>query len=295
MTEYNNEQKEIQQTVLKENSIAELPVVRSSSFGVFLSRGTGNSSDDILLHNGQQTEPVKVGDTVRVFLYHDPRHRLTASMRLPKLSIGGIGYAEVLLTTRFGAFIDLGTERGIFLPFSEMIMPVQKGQKIWVKLYQDKTGRLSTTTYVDEEMRRIAKPCIECKVGDIVTGTVYNVTRQGAFLITRDRWIGFLHQSDFPKSLALGQELSGRITYIRKDGHFNISLRPQKEKAMDDDMEVILGYLQKHGGILPYTDKSDPDLIKTNLGISKSAFKRAVGRLLKTNQIIMQEGKIKMN
>ena len=141
MTEYNNEQKEIQQTVLKENSIAELPVVRSSSFGVFLSGGTGNSSDDILLHNGQQTEPVKVGDTVRVFLYHDPRHRLTASMRLPKLSIGGIGYAEVLLTTRFGAFIDLGTERGIFLPLSEMIMPVQKGQKIWVKLYQDKTGR----------------------------------------------------------------------------------------------------------------------------------------------------------
>lgn len=250
MTEYNNEQKEIQQTVLKENSIAELPVVRSSSFGVFLSGGTGNSSDDILLHNGQQTEPVKVGDTVRVFLYHDPRHRLTASMRLPKLSIGGIGYAEVLLTTRFGAFIDLGTERGIFLPFSEMIMPVQKGQKIWVKLYQDKTGRLSTTTYVDEEMRRIAKPCIESKVGDIVTGTVYNITRQGAFLITRDRWIGFLHQSDFPKSLALGQELSGRITYIRKDGHFNISLRPQKEKAMDDDMEVILGYLQKHDGSL---------------------------------------------
>ena len=295
MTEYNNKQKETQHTVLKENSIAELPVVRKSSFGVFLSGGTGNSSDDILLHNGQQTGPIDVGDTVRVFLYHDPRHRLTASMRLPKLSIGGIGYAEVLLTTRFGAFVDLGTERGIFLPFSEMMAPVQKGQKIWVKLYLDKTGRLSTTTYVDEEMRRIAIPCTERKEGDIVTGTVYNITRQGAFLITRERWIGFLHQSDFPKLLTLGQKLSGRITFIRKDGHFNILLRPQKEIAMDDDMDILLEHLQKHGGVLPYTDKSEPAIIKANLGISKSAFKRAVGHLLKTNKIKMHEGKIKLN
>ena len=102
---------------LKENSIATLPVVRVADFGAFLSAGTGDSNDDILLHNAQQTEPVKVGDRVKVFLYHDPHHRLTASMRLPKVKDGEIAYTDVLLTTKFGAFVDVGTERGSFFLF----------------------------------------------------------------------------------------------------------------------------------------------------------------------------------
>ena len=130
---------------LKENSIATLPVVRVADFGAFLSAGTGDSNDDILLHNAQQTEPVKVGDRVKVFLYHDPHHRLTASMRLPKVKDGEIAYTDVLLTTKFGAFVDVGTERGIFLPISETIGRVHPGQKIWIKLYTDKTGRLAVT------------------------------------------------------------------------------------------------------------------------------------------------------
>ena len=170
---------------LKENSIVELPVSRIVSFGAFLSAQTGNNADDILLHNGQQTSEIKEGDIVKVFLYHDPKHRLTASMRLPKLEIGEVGYAEVIMTTRFGAFVDVGTERGIFLPYSEMIEPVQKGQKIWIKLYEDKTGRLAVTTHVEEDIRRLARPCKELNVGDKRTLTVYNITRQGIVMRTR--------------------------------------------------------------------------------------------------------------
>lgn len=285
---------EINVPALTENSIVELPVSRIVSFGAFLSAQTGNNADDILLHNGQQTSEIKEGDIVKVFLYHDPKHRLTASMRLPKLEIGEVGYAEVIMTTRFGAFVDVGTERGIFLPYSEMIEPVQKGQKIWIKLYEDKTGRLAVTTHVEEDIRRLARPCKELNVGDKITGTVYNITRQGIFIIARERWIGFLHNSNINTVIKLGQELIGRITFIREDGHVNISLRQTKEREMNHDMAVLIDCMNQHNGLLPYTDKSDSKLIKLNLRMSKSAFKRAVGHLLKTNQIIMTEGKIRL-
>jgi uncharacterized protein len=278
---------------LKENSLATLTVKRIASFGAFLDAGTGNDSDDILLHNGQQVHPVKVGDQVDVFLYHDPHHRLTASMRLPQISVGGIGYAPVMLTTRFGAFVDVGTERGIFLPFSQMEERVSEGQSIWVKLYVDKTGRLAVTMKVEEDIRRIALPAKDIKVGDTIKGTVYNKTGEGIFIITRDRNIAFLHRDEVTKPIPMGSEVEGRVTYIRKDGHVNISLRPQKEKSMEGDMKLLLDYMDRHNGSLPFTDKSDPTLIKSSLGISKAAFKRAVGHLLKTGMITMDEGKIR--
>lgn len=285
---------ENQSSLRKENSLVTLPVVRESSFGVFLDGGTGDSKDDILLHQGQQTKPVKVGDTVKVFLYHDPHHRLTASMRLPQIPINGIGYAPVMLTTRFGAFVDVGTERGIFLPFSQMIENVEKGQHIWVKLYEDKTGRLAVTMHVDEEMRKISLPFEDASIGDTVCGSIYNETREGVFLITRDRHIAFIHKTEITKKLSMGMEVEGRISFIGKDGHVNLSLRPQKEKAMAGDMELLIQCMKRHHGLLPFTDKSDADLIRDSLGISKAAFKRAVGHLLKEGYITILEGKIKL-
>lgn len=274
-----------QPLALKENSIAELTVSRLASFGAFLGAGTGSSSDDILLHKAQQTGEVKVGDKVRVFLYHDPHHRLTASQRLPQIPEGGIGYVEVLLTTRFGAFVEAGTERGIFLPHKETIGTVRAGQKIWVRLYTDKTGRLAVTMHVDEEMRRLARPARGIKEGGKVTGTVYNITGEGAFLITREKWIAFLYRKDMPENLAMGAELTGRVTFIRPDGHLNISLRQQKEKALGGDSEILLDYLKKHNGEMLLSDKSSPEEIRLAFGLSKAAFKRAAGHLLKEGEI----------
>lgn len=279
---------------LRENSLVELTVQRTSDMGAFLDAGTGATSDDILLHHSQQTRPVEVGEKLKVFLYHDPHHRLTASMRLPQIPVGGIGYAPVMLTTRFGAFIDVGTERGIFLPFSQMEERVETGQSIWVKMYVDKTGRLAVTMKVNEGIRKIALPAEGVKVGDMVTGTVYNKTGDGIFLITRKRWIAFLHRDEIVKPIHMGDEITGRVTFLRKDGHLNISLRPQKEKSMEGDMQLLLDYMNRHNGSLPFTDQSDPALIKASLGISKSAFKRAVGHLLKLKKISMKEGKITM-
>lgn len=280
------------QDSIKENSIACLEVVRKSDFGAFLSAGTGNTSDDILLHKGQQTRDVEIGEKIKVFIYNDKHHRLTASMHLPQIEINGIGYVEVILKTRFGAFVDVGTERGIFLPFTETEGKIEVGQKIWVKLYLDKTGRLATTMHVDKEILKIASKCYGIKVGGKVEGTVYNITESGAFIITREKWIAFLYKENMPNDLKMGQKIIGRVTYIRDDGRLNISIRPVKEKAMSLDAENIYEFMKKNNGEMKLTDKSNPVIIKSTLGISKSAFKRAIGNLLKDRKIILKEDKI---
>lgn len=276
--------------LLQENSIVTLEVLRTSEMGAFLNGGTGNTNDDILLHKNQQTAPVQVGDTVTVFLYHDPLGRLTASMRLPKIKVGQIGYAPVINTTRFGAFVDVGTERGIFMPFAEMKGRPKEGEYVWVKLYEDKSHRLAVSMEVEDEMRRASKAATEAKIGDWVEGAIYNMTDQGAYLMTRERWIAFLHRSEFNGPILIGQLIKGRITYIREDGRINISLRQTKENSLTPDGEKIIAFLKQRKGKMPYGDKTAPAVIKAKFSLSKAAFKRALGHLMKENQIYQQDG-----
>lgn len=277
-------------TTLQENSIVTLEVLRQSDMGVFLNGGTGNTNDDILLHKNQQTGDVKVGDKVTVFLYHDPSGRLTASMRLPKIKVGQIGYAPVINTTRFGAFVDVGTERGIFMPFAEMKGRPKEGEYVWVKLYEDKSHRLAVSMEVEDEMRRASRAATDAKVGDWVEGAVYNMTDQGAYLMTRERWIAFLHRSEFNGPILIGQMIKGRITYLREDGRINISLRQTKENAINPDAERILDFLKQRKGKMPYGDKTAPAVIKAKFGLSKAAFKRALGHLMKEKKIHQDQG-----
>ena len=130
---------------LKPMTIERLKVVRTAEFGAFLDAGTGQSSDDVLLHKHQQTATIHVGDEVEVMLYLDPKRRLVASMRLPSIKAGETTKAQVIGVTKDGAFVDVGAERGIFMPFAEMIGKPQKGDIVRVKLYNDKSGRLAVS------------------------------------------------------------------------------------------------------------------------------------------------------
>ena len=278
-------------TKYRPGDVVTLKVVRLGEMGAFLDGGTGNTDDDILLHKLQQTAEVKEGDAVKVYLYLDPSKRLTASMKLPKMREGQLGYVRVISVTRDGGFVDIGSERGVFLPYSQMRGHVSEGQLVWVKLYRDKSGRQAVTMRVEEDMQRAAKPAEGLKVGDKVTGTIYNILPEGFFIFTTQRFIAFLHRSEVPGGrLDFGQQITGRVTYLREDGRINISMRLQKENALVADAEDIYAYLVQRNGSMPYCDSTPLEIIKQKFGISKAAFKRALGHLMKEGKVRQENG-----
>lgn len=271
--------------------VCEMTAARTNEIGAFLNAETGNTSDDILLHKLQQETPLKVGDKVKVYLYLDPHGRMTASCKLPKMREGQIGYVKVLNVTKLGGFVDIGAERGVFLPYSEMRGHVSPGQLVWVKLYRDKTGRQAVSMRVEEEMQKAAKPAHDVQRGDILSGTIYNILPEGFFVLTQERYIAFIHRSEVPSGrLDFGQQVTGRVIFVRDDGRVNLSLREIKEKAQLTDAEKILELLQKRQGTMPYGDTTPPNIIKDVFGISKAAFKRALGHLMREGQVKQEEG-----
>ncbi|MBO6180010.1 MAG: RNA-binding protein [Selenomonadaceae bacterium] len=274
---------------LSPSTVAVLKVARLSEIGAFLDAGTGNTNDDILLHKTQQTAEVKVGDTVEVFLYLDPKKRLTASMRTPKMKIGQIARLKVINTTKDGAFLDVGAERGIFMPFAGMRGRPQVGETVWAKLYTDKSGRLAVTMEVEDELRRASKPAVNVKKGDKLRGSVYNITEKGVFMFSDERYIVFIDHKEVMERPRVGEEIECRVTFVREDGRLNASLRPQKENARLYDADMILAELHKRGGTMPYNDKTSSEVIKEKFNLSKAAFKRALGHLLKKGEIEFTE------
>ena len=276
---------------LKPGDVVTLKVARMNDMGAFLDAGTGSTSDDILLHKLQQSEAVKVGDEVKVYLYLDPNKRLTASMKLPKMREGQLGYVKVLSVTRDGGFVDIGAERGVFLPYSQMRGHVVPDQLVWVKLYRDKSGRPAVTMRVEEDMVAISRPAADVKVGDMITGTIYNILPEGFFILTSKRFLAFLHRSEVPEGrLDFGQQLTCRVIYVREDGRLNVSLRLQKENALVADADKLYEFLQNRKGKMPYCDTTPPEIIKQKFSISKAAFKRALGHLLKQGKIRQEDG-----
>ena len=275
----------------KPGDVVTLKVARVNDMGAFLDAGTGNTSDDILLHKLQQSQEVKVGDEVKVYLYLDPNKRLTASMKLPKMREGQLGYVKVLSVTRDGGFVDIGAERGVFLPYSQMRGHVVPDQLVWVRLYRDKSGRPAVTMRVEDDMVAIAKPAVGVKVGDMITGTIYNILPEGFFILTNQRFLAFLHRSEVPEGrLDFGQQVSCRVIYLREDGRLNVSMRLQKENALVEDAAMLYEFLQNRKGKMPYCDTTPPEIIKQKFSISKAAFKRALGHLLKQGKIRQEDG-----
>ena len=270
---------------LKPMTVVKLKVMRKNDMGAFLDAGTGKTTDDILLHKTQQISEVNIGDEVKVFLYNDPKKRLTASMRVPQMKEGQIARVKVINTSEDGAFLDVGAERGIFMPFREMKGRPKVGDTIWAKLYTDKSGRLAMTMNVSDEMRRASKPASpeEIKRGDKITGSIFNIIDAGAFMLSTERYIVFIANKEMSGEIRVGEEVTARVTFVREDGRIDASLREQKEKALVTDADKILQFMQKNGSSI--SEKLPPDVISKKFHISKAAFKRALGHLYREHKI----------
>ena len=222
-------------------------------------------------------------------MYKDSSDRLIATVNEPKLTLGESAILKVAQVGKFGAFLDWGLEKDLFLPFKEQTYKVKPGDECLVGLYIDKSQRLCATMKVYEYLTSDSP----YQKDDQVEGIVYEVSDNfGAFVAVDGKYSALVPKREAPKSLRPGMKIHARVTEVKPDGKLNLSVREKAFIQMDADAELIVKRMEEHGGKLPFTDKADPEKIKNELGLSKNAFKRAVGRLLKENKVIITEKSI---
>ena len=262
-----------------------LTVVKKVEFGVYL----GSDEERVLLPKKQVPEEIEVGDPIEVFLYKDSSDRMIATTREPKITIGKLAVLEVVDVGRIGAFLDWGLEKDLLLPFKEQTTKVEKGDRCLVSLYIDKSGRLCATMKV-YPLLRTDPPY---KKDDTVQGTVYEVSREfGVFVAVDNKYSALIPRREVYGRMYPGQKIEARVAAVKADGKLDLSIRHRIPEQMDADAQKIVERMEKSGGVLPFTDKADPERIRDELGMSKAAFKRAVGRLLKQGKINIGEAKI---
>lgn len=265
----------------------ELEIVDIVQIGAYMDGG----EDKILLPNNQLPEDAQVGDILDVFIYRDSEDRLIATMKKPFVQVGELGYLKVVQTTQIGAFLEWGLEKDLFLPFAEQRYKVQEGRSYLVFVYVDKSNRLSATTNIEKYLKTDGP----YNKDDQVKGTVYMVKKDmGAFVAVDNEYIGLIPRNEYFHEIKNGDQVDVRVVEIREDGKLNLSPRKIAYKQMSTDAEYILEEMVKNEGFIPVNDKSKPETIKYNLKMSKSAFKRAVGRLLKENKVEQTEEGLRM-
>ena len=259
--------------------------------GAYLRRPDDSSEkpETVLLPNRYIPEGTVIGSEMDVFLYRDSEDRPIATTDRPLIECGQLAKLKVKTVTKIGAFLDWGLPKDLFLPYKEQRGTLKAGQSVFVTMYVDKSDRLCASMFVDRFFAN--DPPYEA--GDRVGGTVYAVNPEiGAFVAVDDRFFGLIPKQELYETLQPGDTVTARVLKKREDGKLNLSTRKKAYAQMKTDAEVILEHLDMAGGILGLGDKSDALLIRTELSLSKSAFKRAAGALLKAGKIRIYDDRI---
>lgn len=262
-----------------------LRVVKLVDFGVYL----GSEEEKVLLPKKQVPEGTRIGDELEVFLYKDSSDRLIATTAEPALTLGGVAALTVADTGRVGAFLEWGLEKDLLLPFKEQTAKVEKGDKVLVALYVDKSRRLCATMKVYDRLQKDSP----YKKDDHVSGTVYESSDNfGVFVAVDNRYSALIPKREAFGSLKVGDKVEARVVKVHEDGKLDLSIREKAFIQMDADAAAIVRRMKEYGGELPFTDKAEPELIQKEFGLSKNAFKRAVGRLLKEGKVEISKSSI---
>jgi predicted RNA-binding protein (virulence factor B family) len=261
--------------------IQKLEVVRMTKVGAFLNTRNGNG-EDILLPMSQVPADIGIQDEIEVFVYKDSEDRMIATTRKPKITIGELAKLKVVDNSRIGAFLDWGLDKDLLLPFKEQTYQVETDEEYLVRLYIDKSNRLCATM----DISRLLSDESPYKVNDRVTGTIYKINEEyGAFVAVDNKYNGLIPNKELYGEYRSGDLVEVRIKKIREDGKLELSLRKEAYNEIDNDAQKIMDRLIEKGGTLRLSDNSDPSDIKKELNMSKSAFKRAIGRLYKERKI----------
>lgn len=241
-------------------------------------------------------EDLETDAVIDVFLYTNKKQQLLATTRLPNIIVGMYNWAEVVdVIPHLGAFIDIGIEEDVLifsedLPLFKSVWP-QQGDKLYVTLKLDTKNRILAVPATESIVADLFEIADDIDLNEQVSGRVIRVDREGTVIITDENYRGFIHHTERTVEPRLGEYITGRIIEVKEDGTLNVSLLPLKHERMEDDAEKILSYLEAANGEMPYSDRSNPDDIRGTFHMSKSAFKRALGRLMKERKIEQRDGK----
>ena len=265
-----------------------LRVLRETDFGYYL----GEADDSILLPKAGLTRTFKVDELVDVFVYTDSEDRPIATTASPKAVAGDIVCLEVVDVNRFGAFLDLGLSKDILLPFGRQRRRYKVGEKVVVKILLDKvTERLVASTKLAAQYDPASRVLKNNQKVDV---TVLDRYDRGMRVLVDGKYAGLIYHNEIIKPLEIGDSFAAYISEIRPDGKLDISLKPKGQAAVGGDKELILEKLKQENGFLPYNAKTDSSEIKEFFGLSKKAFKKALGALYKERIVEITEDGMKL-
>lgn len=269
----------------------DLLIFRKTDFGYYLKEPDSNIDVDIFLPTRELDEDSQIGDIINVFVYRDSEDRLICTTAKPKLELGKLGLLKVSTITEIGAFLDWGLRKDLLLPFSDQLYPLKEGDEVLVRLYIDKTERLCATMKITRDITDTST----YKMDEMLPGTIYRInTDIGLFVAVEDLYDGLVPNKDVFDQYNVGDSVMVRISRIRDDNKLILTLKKRANLQISDDSALIIEKLQINNGFLKFNDKSDPDEIKKEFNMSKKAFKRAVGTLLKEKTIEFFEDGIKL-
>lgn len=260
----------------------ELIVTKKTDFGVFLNTPTGEDSQKILLPKAQVPAGTDLKDVLKVFVYKDSEDRPIATTLEPDLTLGNVARLYVTQVTPIGAFLEWGLAKDLFLPFKEQLYKVQEGDAVLVTLYIDKSERLCASMHVYDALRNDSN----YQKDDEVSGRVYEISENfGVFVAVDDMYSALLPKKEVFETYRISQPIYARVAQVMEDGRLTLSVKKKIPEQMNEDADFIYRCLEQEGGFLPFHDKSAPEAIKNRFHMSKNAFKRGIGHLMKKGLI----------
>ena len=269
----------------------ELEIVKIVDFGAYLATDQAHQEERILLPAKYVPQGSSVGMRIHVFVYKDSKDRMIATTLRPKLVMGEVAVLKVAQVSKIGAFLDWGLEKDLLLPFKQQKKRVKQDEEVLVSLYIDKSERLCATMNVYKNLENKSP----YKKDDQVRGRVYEISDNfGAFVAVDLIYSALIPKKELYGQVEVGQDIEARVIKVNEDGRLVLGIRQKAYLQINEDAEKVLKILGEYEGVLPFSDKASPEVIKHETGMSKNEFKRAVGHLLKEGKITIGEKSIRL-
>jgi|TARA_B100000795_G_scaffold10170_1_gene7153 predicted RNA-binding protein (virulence factor B family) len=266
-----------------------LVVVKKVDFGVYVD---GNELGEILLPERYVPSGCKLGDELDVFIYLDSEDLLIATTQIPKAMVGECAYLKVIEVNAVGAFLDWGLPKDLLVPYGEQQKPMEVGKSYVVTLFIDEASdRIAASSRLN---KFVVDTSPYFKARQLVELLICERTDLGYKAVVNQAVIGLLFNSDVLKPVSYGDSLQGYIKQVREDNKLDLCMKLVTREALDALSQEILTFIEAEGGVTTLTDKSAPEDIAKQFGVSKSSYKKALGKLYQKRLILIEKTSVSL-